>query len=333
MVDQVQLNLNVPLDSQSESTLVQTNLLPQYATASIVLHGDYYTQAQSKLNRYILNHTYTKSFIATTVGSILIYRLWDYIVVSSSIIEFLNYAITKDFIYEIIASFPLLMGIAAIIAISTYFLSDDLKEVAKKLIIHNYVDRIFGTNIVKFAKSEQDDQIENTHILLYRKSPIAIVSLVPEVKDGNFIVKITGLHVRKVFAKVNFEETLLEWSIVRARKIFQEYIVSKKISKNSNTIQIEIECYNWDKKYQNLLNTYQFSQSNESYRLNPFVETKVPLWQLKFSQFFNLKRLNYQLVITTEKDDVEFIKEKIENEPKIETIKPKVEETSTRRRK
>lgn len=321
MVKQVQLNLNVPLDVDAQATLSQTKLLPQFATASAILHGDYYTQQQSKLNRYILRHYATKTLFIVTVGTTLIYKVWDYIMVSTSVYEFLQYSITKDFIFEVIGSFPSLMAVAGMIAVLIYFISDDLKDVSKKLIVDNYIGDIFGFNIVEFAKLDKDDKTlsatslkllengDNTHLLIYRNSPIAIVTIVPNFENDRYIVKISGLHVRKVFAKVDFEEMLLEWSILRARKVLQDYLNSKKINLSNQTLEIQIDCYSWDKKFSNLLNHYEFIKIDETCKLNPFAFSEVPAWQSTISDIFNIKKVTYELTIVTDKDDEKILSE------------------------
>jgi hypothetical protein len=317
MVEQIPLNLNVPLDVNSESTLSKTPLTPQLATASTVLVGDYYVQQQGKLNKYILLHRITVSISVVLVTSIMTYKIWDYIAVSDSIGEFLRFFLVRDFIFEIVSSLPVLLFISAIIGIVSYLISDDLKEVSKKLIKDNYVGDIFGFDLVKLAKIDKDAKLsqndveilkqgENTLMLVYRNSPIAIASVVeaPSEDPSTFVVKITGLHVRKVFEKVEFDQLLLDWCISRSYHLFKEYAKSKKIENTSDVkIQILIDAYNWDEKYVKTIVKNKFVPKSESWEINPFSVTPVAWWQLLANKLFLVKRITYELTLSSESEE------------------------------
>lgn len=317
MVKQIPLNLNVPLDVNSESTLSKTSLTPELATASTVLIGDYYVQQQGKLNKHILLHRITVSISVVLVSSIITYNIWDYIVVSDSIREFLRFFLVRDFIFEIVSSLPVLLFISAIIGIVSYLISDDLKEVSKKLIEDNYVGDIFGFDLVKFAKIDKDAKLsatdveflkqgENTLILVYRNSPIAIATVVvaPSEESSTFVVKITGLHVRKVFEKVEFDQLLLDWCVSRSHHLFREYAKSKKIKNISDfKIQVLIDAYNWDEKYVKTIVKNKFVPISESWEINPFSIKQVAWWQLLANKLFVVKRITYGLTLSPESEE------------------------------
>ena len=88
--------------------------------------------------------------------------------------------------------------------------------ITSKFYAQKYCDYIFGFDIKSYSQKEtgKDKKLTrkslDTQLIVYRDSPIAICSLVVDETQSsaaNFIVKITGIHVRKVFQKLTLTKS------------------------------------------------------------------------------------------------------------------------------
>lgn len=286
MAIQKDVNLNEPLSDKVPPTLGKTSLTPELSQAALILHGDYYSQLQGRCNRYVFWHTFSTTFLIISTSIFTYYRLYDYISVSESIGEFFSFfSKSRDFQFQVMGVLPWLVCIFGIVGIVAHFVSDVFKDISVKLPQLKYMEKIFGFNLREYAKLSQSALLkqkrnltskdtvflkngENTHLVIYRDSPIAIITLKPlldESSESNFVIKITGLHVRKAFAKVDFDVLLLEWSYERARELLKEY----KPSKNAK-ITLLADAFSFDKQLIKTLENQSFQKISSSFTLNSF---------------------------------------------------------------
>lgn len=320
MVKQQELNLNVPLDAQTKPTLSTTSLRPDLSEASLNLHGDYFRQLQSKLNRHVFWHPFSVLFILVTTIGYLIFKIYDYIELSNSLGDFFQYLKkSNDMKYQITTIFPILVMTFGVVGISTYLISDEFKAISDSLTGKEQIEELYGFDLVKFAKlpSKNKEALspkelkllkngDNTHIITYRESPIAIITLklLPEKSTASaFYVSITSLNVRKVFAKVDFDKLLLDWAVLRSRQLFEENTEGKYDSEGCK-IYITAQAYSFDKDFVKTLKNNHFGLIKESYELSPFLNApKEGLLTQSIHKAFGIKRYVYGLTITTKSAD------------------------------
>lgn len=286
MAVQKDVNLNEPLSTKVPPTLGKTSLTPELSQAALILHGDYYSQLQGKCNRYVFWHIFSTTFLIISTSIFTYYRLYDYISVSESIGEFVSFFWkNRDFQFQVMGILPWLVCVFGIVGIVAHFASDVFKDISVKLPQSNYMEKIFGFNLKEYAKLSESALLKqnrklsskdsillkngaNTHIIMYRDSPIAIITLKPlidESSESNLVIKITGLHIRKAFAKVDFDVLLLEWSYERARELLKEY----KPNKNAK-LTLLVDAFSFDKELIKTLESQSFQKISSSFTLNSF---------------------------------------------------------------
>ncbi|CAN3363580.1 inorganic phosphate transporter Pho86p [Diutina catenulata] len=320
MVEQVKLNLNEPINAEAKPTLTKTPLVPKYATAAANLQGDYYSQELSKLNKFLFWNKWSKLFMVVVFSGTLLYKLWDYISVSDSIGEFIEFFTRGEIYNELFVVFPALIAILLVVGLSIYLISDDIKEVSKEFVQKSYVNKLFGFDLTKFAKLDVDSHQpqqrkslrhgDNTQIIVYRESPIAIATVLPDEKSSvsDFIVRIQGLNVRKVYSKVDFDQLVLEWSIIRARQLLQQKAEAENVqSLSGSKVTVLIDAYSFDDERVRLLTRNGFSPLTSTFALNPYGEGKVSSTQAALQSFFGVNRTTYGLVINVDNEDSDLL--------------------------
>ncbi|ODV82002.1 uncharacterized protein CANTADRAFT_24699 [Suhomyces tanzawaensis NRRL Y-17324] len=322
MAVQKDIDLNKPLDASNRPLLSKTQLTPELSQASLNLHGDFYRQLQSKMNRHIFWHPVSCFYLFGIMTAASIYRMWDYIVISDSVVEFFSFFFkSRDFLFQLTTIFPVLIVVVGSLGLVCYMSSDDLKTVTDRLTRISYVEKLYGFNLREFAKiSDSEAAIKlsssnvkllkngaNSLLMVYRESPIAIVTLSPLIEQSTpekFIVEITGLHVRKVFGKVDFDALLLDWAILRSRQIYQDYVDAKNIRNiDGNNIRLYINGYTFDQGLTKLLKSKNFIAAQETFELNPFEPLNVNFLQKAIQKVFDIKRITYGLNIITKNGD------------------------------
>ncbi|EDK39636.2 hypothetical protein PGUG_03734 [Meyerozyma guilliermondii ATCC 6260] len=278
MVAQKFVDLNEPLNPEAKPTLAKSSLTPEYAEASLILHGDYYRQLQGSCNRYIFWHPISMSIWVVGLVAAAAYFLRDYYAISNGLLDFFaQFVARSDMKFELIYLLPCTVLIFAFIGLSAHLLSDDLRDIADKLDQPDRIEELYGFDLRKFAKEDPNSRLspkqkallqngENTHLIVYRNSPIAVITLKPLLDnstEANYFVRITGLHVRKVFVKADFHTLLIDWALLRSRQLFHEYS-KKKSDVDSCKINILVDAYSFDKTYIKFLQSRSFGRVSSS---------------------------------------------------------------------
>lgn len=313
MVEQKDLNLHQPLDSNADATIRRVPLEPQLATAALTLHGDYYRQLQTRSNRYIVWHPVAQGFIFAVLAAFSIYAYRDLILVSESVGEFFSLALRNKFILT--TYFPILIFIAGVLGSASFMITDEFRAVSDGLAGETYRLRLFRFPLTIYANSlekDREDQkslafldsaSESTDLIEYRGSPIAVVTVIP-VPDRStndvFYARITGLHVRKVYRGVGIEDDLLEYATEKARSLCARYVKDNKIKNRSIKTVIIADAYTCDPLMTELYLKSGFQVVKKSFAIDPFYPEKkvdnlfkllpvaVPM------KFFGIARLTYE---------------------------------------
>lgn len=316
MVTQKDIDLNTPLDARAPSTLSKSALTPELTKAAVTLHGDRYKQSQANLTRFIIWHPYSFALYSLIFPSILVYALWDYISISDNLVElyFIASRNKRDFIFHIIKSGPTIAGIFGIFGFIAYILGDEVGAITDRYVAQKYCDYTFGFDVKEFAQDPKTPLLKNgknSELIIYKDQPIAIGTLKPDWEQStpdNFIVNITGIHVRKVFKKVDFDQLLIEWAVLRARELYQEYLLQKKSKTKNGTIFVVTDAYSFDKEQEGTLIRCGFKLLSSSLELNPF-SPSLKSYEKFLNRLLGISRDTFGLLLTTERDDVELLKE------------------------
>lgn len=274
MAIQKEVNLNEPLNKDAKASLEQTALTPDLAQAALILHGDYFRQMQAKCNRFLFWHPVLMSFVTVCVSVFAYIQLHTILEESPSVAAIVHH---EDFVLRAALVLPSVVCFVGCIGIVSYLLSDDFRTISDKLDLHAYILALFGFNLRTFAQlpivattKDQKNALkhgDNTNLIVYRGSPIAVATVKagPSTKD-HFEVQITGLHVRKVFAKVDFDNLLVDWAIARA------YEMARELGHADSKVTVVIDAYNFDKQRIKLLKHKFFKCQRLLLEFNPFVE-------------------------------------------------------------
>ncbi|KAG7661450.1 PHO86 [[Candida] subhashii] len=299
-----------------QKELCKSPLTPDLSKAARRLHANKYKQLQATLNRFVIWHPIAIIIYTTVIPSILVYKLWEFVEVSDSLLEFVFLLMKnpRDFIFNVVSGFPMIAGIFGIFGFFTFMMGDDMGSIQNKMILGDYNDSLFGFDYRKFmnldihTKDKEDKEFLknglNTQIIEYYDVPIAICTLVADEKQStpeNFIVKITGLTVLKKYEMVDFDSLLLEWAVLRSHELYDEYAKNKKKVENG-TILILIEAYSFDKQLLKTLSKNNFGVMDKTYELNPFTPV-LSSGKEKLHQFLSISRDTFGLLLTTNKED------------------------------
>jgi len=220
MVKQKEVKLDQPINHTTPPTIYGTKLIPSLSNAALNLTIDFIRQSQSKANQHIIKHPYTTILI---IFGTLCFSYWKI----GWIIKIGGWKLLKKNNQEIINIFIFITMYSSLILTILTKSTDFIKEKSNQLI--NYNEDIFGIDLKIFAKlniNSTDSNTkkliskgENTQIIIYRDSPIAVISLIhkPELSNKEkFVTKITGCGIRKVYYKSGLIEDLIDWSIYRS---------------------------------------------------------------------------------------------------------------------
>ncbi|CCH45207.1 Inorganic phosphate transporter [Wickerhamomyces ciferrii] len=223
MAIQKEVQLDQPIDHTAPPTIYGTKLIPSYSNAALNLTVDFIRQKQSQANQQIIRHPYTILVVLSGILSFGYYKLgWMYFVGGWRMVK-----ANKDELITILVFVAMFSSLLFTILTKS---TDFIKETSEKIVDEN--KEIFGVDLKEFASlniNKNDKKTkellskgENTQIIVYRETPIAVLSLVtkPELSnDEKFVTKITGCGVRKVYYKSGILEDLIDWAIIRSNTL------------------------------------------------------------------------------------------------------------------
>lgn len=327
MVAQKVLDLHQPLDETAEPSIRRAPLEPEWATAALTLHGDYYRQGQSNSNSLILWHPLTQLYILTLLGGFTVYEyseLWE---ISDTVGEFWHLVLNNKFMLT--SYFPILIFLAGTIGLISIMITDEFRHVSDLLAQEEYMAKLFGFPLRIYAAStaqdlktkQTKDFIEaasySTEFIEYRNTPVAVVTVVPlpdRSDSETFYAKITGLHVRKVYRNTGLQAELLDIAVEKSKELANRYLKENKLGNNIKIILIG-ECYSFDRAMPALFKKNNFKLVESSSNVNPFSTERntdkflnlIPASALM--SFFAISRQIYELPV---EGSIEILTEKAE---------------------
>ncbi|CCE61992.1 hypothetical protein TPHA_0B03200 [Tetrapisispora phaffii CBS 4417] len=286
-IPQIDASLDKPLNVDAPPTIYGTTLKPEFATAAINLAIDFIKRSQSIANQYLLFHPltlFTISLFLVTYWAINL--VFPTNITATSVSGYLyqfavvnKHALGSGLLFTVILTsfvFTLLSRVT-----DTYFKSK-INEITEA-----NGETVFGVNlknlIVKDSEEGKSKQLQNTHIVVYRETPIALVT-VSENKalssPESLVIAISSIGCRKVYTKSGILEDLLDWTMIRTRSIAKE-------GNYGNSMKILYAVYSFDKDTKQVLKSKGFKliqavKVQDNRILGGLFGLKTELWGVQF---------------------------------------------------
>lgn len=315
MVYHPDLDLHKPLDREVPATIRRSPLRPRLALSALTLHGDFYRQLQSKTNARIFWHPATQIFMVLVLAATVVYQFYDLWVVLDTWAEFGDLVLHNK--YLVTAVFPSLIFVAGTVGLTSFLLTDEIREISDKLGGDAYQQRLFLFPLKVYANSSPKD-LDNkasadflesasasTELIEYRESPIAVVTVVPlsekSTKD-TFYAQITGFHVRKAYKEAGLQNDLLDIAVEKTRALAAAYVKKNKLKKKAPRTVLLCDAYSVDELNRPVLEKRGFELKLATTQLDPFAEGEVNgekflslIPDSVVKRFFGVYRQTYEL--------------------------------------
>lgn len=241
-IKQVDAALNKPLDVDSPPTIFQTTLTSEYATAALNLSVDFIKQRQSLANKYLLLHPFVLIFITLIVSIVMIPRLvYPHGFVSVTQWLYHLFLLNKTHFFTILITSTMLISV--IFTLLSRLVEAVYKSEIDKIVKSNGLP-LFNVELNQLAQQKTTDEtiLQNTNIIVYRNTPIALISVSEShvlSSDTSICVTINTVGCRKVYIKSGILGDLIDWAMIRTEKI-------NNGKKSSCKLVIEIESTEYD---------------------------------------------------------------------------------------
>ncbi|AGO12792.1 AaceriADR325Cp [[Ashbya] aceris (nom. inval.)] len=267
-VPQLDPKLTKPIDEDAPPTIYGSELKPELATAALNLPIDFLKQKESLANKYVARHPITLSMIilavAVYMGNSCVLPEGSSLSVTEKLAAFavLN---KKELISAIIV-----MCVASSLIITTLAkMNSALFKSKTDAILESKGANIFKVNLAHLAEGGSEvasnEEVKNTHVVVYRETPIALVSVKENkglsTKD-TLVVGVSTIGCRQVYLKSGILEDLLDWALVRTKNIQKH---SGKYP-NGQSMKLLVDVYSFDKYMKQVLKRKGFSHL-ESFKL------------------------------------------------------------------
>ncbi|SCW03239.1 LAFE_0G06062g1_1 [Lachancea fermentati] len=278
-------SLTEPINNDAPPTIYGSSLTPELANAALNLSVDFVKQQQSLANKYILWHPYTLSLVFI---SLAVYLGPNVTLPQGTHSVF-------DFLFQLaimngtqIATSIMVVGISTSVVFTflTRFTEDLFKKKSRQIVDTNGVN-VFNVDLTKLAKREikQKSDTNNTQIIVYRETPIALASIVENTvlsSKDSLVMGISSIGCRRVYVQSGIIEDLIDWALIRTKNIQQSGSY-----KADNSMKVLIDVYSFDKymketlkkKGFSLLSTYDLEDSK---LLSKIYGVKRELWGVQF---------------------------------------------------
>lgn len=279
-VKQVDPSLDKPLDKDAPPTIFQTTLEPKYASAALNLSIDFLKQQQGMANKHLIKHPFVIGSIVLCLTIFMLPRLTfppRFTSVSQYVLHIILLNKRHTFsalIFTVVVSsflFTLLSRVS-----DAYFKSK-VNEIVK-----SHGESVFNLNLAEFPA--EDKTALNTNIIVYRNTPISLISVSENhilSTLESLVMTVNTIGCRKVYLKSGIIEDLIDWAMLRTRKIG---IDQKKTNKS---MKLLIEVYSFDDDMKKTLKKkgFQHISSGRVYEnrlLGGLFGVKRELWGVQF---------------------------------------------------
>lgn len=286
VVKQADARLNEPIDKDAPPTIYGTTLKPEYSNAALNLSVDFVKQQCALLNKRLFWHPVT--IFSTLMCGVL------FLASQSHFPGHANHVTGWLYQYFLMNKKELMTFFLVIIisASSVISLLSKVTEIVfkrkSKLIVDTKGQIIYGVDLMKLAQGEIQDKtaLENTEIIVYRDTPIALVSILENKtlsKPDSLVMGVSTIGARRVYLKSGILEDLIDWALIRTKNYQKEHPKYK----HGKSMKLLIDVYSFEKDTKKTLARKGFSMI-ESYKLpeNKFLASmfgiKKELWGIQF---------------------------------------------------
>lgn len=283
---QVDARLNEPLNSETPPTIFSSDLKPEYATAALNMAADFVRQKQSLANMSVLGHP----LIVVFVWMVAIYFAAPKVTVPAdfgdTFFSFIWRSISQN---KSVVPTVIIFGCLSTIVVFTLMsrVTETFFNSLSRDILDSQGQNVFGVNLKKLVEKKCTDQelqqAKNTYIVVYRDTPVALVSLVENkilsTKDS-LVMSVSTMGSRKVYEKSGIIEDLIDWCTIRTK---QQYVQGHHEGK----MKLLIDIYSFDVDIKGILKRKGFTlvkstKLHESFILGKIFGMKKELWGLQF---------------------------------------------------
>lgn len=285
-IKQIDAHLNDPIDEDAPPTIYGTSLKPEFANASLNLAVDFIKQQCALLNRHLFWHPLT---VSTVISCGLLY-----LATQSNYPGHANH-VTRWLYQFMLMNKKEMVTCVLVWAITGSTIITLLSKITEmvfkrksKLILDTNGQIIYGIDLKKLASGEPQDEnlLDNTEIIVYRDTPIAVVSVLenkPLSKKDALVMGVSTIGCRRVYLKSGSLEDLIDWALIRTKNYQKEHPQFK----HGESMKLLVDVYSFENYTKKTLAKKGFSMI-ESYKLpeNKFLATmfgiKKELWGIQF---------------------------------------------------
>lgn len=276
--------LHEPLDMAQEPKLQATTLKPSLSEASMNLIIDYRRTLLGELTKSMFWDLRTISLLVAGISVYVYMKLYESLQYQTMALLLEN----RDFYVQL---FYVLIAVIMIITITftffgelSKFLKLDLDKIAEE------PEKTFKFDLIQFAQladSEEGLKLkelsdyrskvaegDNTQLIIYRGRPVALITIAKDdelSREDQYVVRINGLGVRRVYADTGLQKDLIQWSYLQARDLY----LKEGNLKKDKPLRIFIEVYSFEKQLLKTLKELPGWQKVSSEPLPDFIAGKL----------------------------------------------------------
>lgn len=286
-VPQVDASLDQPLNVDAPPTIYGTKLKPETASAAINLALEGVKQQESLSNKSLIRHPITGIFISVIAAVFLSPRIiLPRNLSSSSIVSYL-YQLLHFNVFTfgtliVITCISLVCLFTVYSRVTEMFFREKISEITK---LHG--ESIFGVNLQSLASRDKKTsalkQVDNTYIIVYRETPIALISIAenePLSSKESLVMSVSTIACRRVYLKSGIIEDLLDWAMLRTKTICKE-------GNYGDSMKLLISLYSFENNMKDALRSKGFTllqsvKLKESRLLGGLYGVQKELWGVQF---------------------------------------------------
>lgn len=282
---QLDASLDKPIDKDAPPTIYGSKLTPELATAALNLAVDFVKQQQALVNKHLLWHKIT---VLTTLLSVLLYLVPNATVprgtrtVGGWLLQFAMINKKELFTACVVAA----MAASMLFTLLSKFTEAVFKSRTDEIVRLNGAN-VFHVDLTKLAteKVSKGSEIENTQVIVYRDTPIALVSVIENQRlssNESLVMGVSTIGCRRVYLKSGLLEDLLDWALVRTKNVQQQ-----GKHKAGQSMKLLVDAYSFDEPLKQALKKKGFSLV-QSYKvegsriLGGLFGVRRELWGLQF---------------------------------------------------
>ncbi|ANZ77671.1 BA75_04757T0 [Komagataella pastoris] len=276
MVVQKEFDLTVGLSEDKEAVVSYSDLTPEYSTISLNLVIDRRRYLQALLNKKLLWSAPCWVGVLTISVGYGYFKMADYF----RYVPLQELISNNNFRYELISTMILAGMVFSVFFALSALKTEYLRADADKLVDES--EKAFGFDLKAYSnlpvntvdeykalpKSKKNDKElellengKNSQIVIYRETPIAVISLVvdkdpTQTNDSSYIIRIQSFGIRRVYVKSGIMKELLIWALFRTRAIVEDL--------NASEVLVLCDLYSFEKDVIPAFQELTFKKINSS---------------------------------------------------------------------